>query len=308
MKPCLKWVGGKTQILDAVLNRFPERMNDYYEPFLGGGSVLLGFLSQRRDRCAGTVYASDINPHLIALYRNIQSRHTSLIVELRRLITDYKSASAAAGTATVTRTPATYEEALTSPESYYYWIRSRFNGLVAQEYPLTVSSAMFLFLNRTCFRGLYREGPRGFNVPYGNYASPFSDDIEEHIESIHRLIQGVVFRCCSWVDALRTAGRGDFVYLDPPYVPVAHDSFVSYTADGFGEESHMKLFTTCHSLVEKGVAILMSNSDTSLVAAQFPAPRYELEKIVCRRAINSKKPGAQANEVLVRGGQLALDV
>jgi DNA adenine methylase len=301
MKPCLKWAGGKTQILDAVLDRFPATMRDYYEPFLGGGSVLLGFLARGRAP-TGNIYASDINPHLIALYRNIQSRPADLIVEFKRLIADSAAAAAAASSQPANRNPATYEDALTSPESYYYWIRARFNGLSPQEYPLTVSSAMFLFLNKTCFRGLYREGPHGFNVPYGHYSNPFADDIEAHIHAISALVQRVSFRCCSWSDALATVCPGDFVYLDPPYVPVAEGSFVSYTAAGFSEENHMNLFSTCHSLVERGARILMSNSDTSLVAAQFPAANYTTEKIVCRRAINSKRPGTQAMEVLIGGG------
>ena len=133
-KPFLKWVGGKTQILDEVLTRFPRTMRDYHEPFVGGGSVLLALLNKRTAGTvvvSGTVYASDLNPTLIGLYRNVQGRVEELIVEVRRLVAETPGTAADE----VNRSPASLEEALTSPESYYYWSRARFNAIADSTVP-----------------------------------------------------------------------------------------------------------------------------------------------------------------------------
>ena len=122
VKPFLKWVGGKTQIIHDVLALFPKQIHNYHEPFLGGGSVLLALLSDKSITVSGRIYASDINPHLIAIYKNIQHHPEQLIEEVKKLTDAYAKCS---GTV-VNRKPATIEEAMTSPESYYFWIRSHF--------------------------------------------------------------------------------------------------------------------------------------------------------------------------------------
>lgn len=300
MKPFLKWVGGKSQILEKVLAGFPKEMNNYFEPFTGGGSVLLGLLAARKAgyiKVHGTVYASDLNPSLIGLYSNIQTQVEAVLAELKRV--GAEAARAAAGL-TVNRKPASLEEALTSPESYYYWTRARFNALSAEEKRGPLGSALFLVLNKTCFRGVWREGPKGFNVPFGHYKNPGVFD-EASMREASALLQGVVFRVASYEQALEGVGAGDFVYLDPPYAPVSETSFVGYTADGFDLDAHKKLFALCGQLSAKGAPMLMSNADVKLVRDAFPAPAFSTEVISCRRAIHSKDPAARANEVLIRG-------
>lgn len=286
-KPFLKWVGGKTQILEHVLSMFPSEIRNYHEPFLGGGSVLLGFLSYAKVgkiRLTGKVYASDLNPNLIALYKNIQERPRELIAEVKKL----------SG----------------SGEEYYYEIRTRFNALRDGEERMGVcASAMMLYLNKHGFRGMYREGPRGFNVPYGNYKKPCVLD-EAHILGVSELIRGVDFSVCSFKDALSKVGGGgegdssggccDFVYLDPPYAPENETSFVGYTAGGFDAEQHKALFKLCNELAGRGsVKLLMSNADVPFVKGAFPAPLFRTVVISCRRAINSKNPESRTNEVLI---------
>ena len=299
VKPFLKWVGGKTQIINDVLELFPKEMKNYHEPFLGGGSVLLALLTHKHNgsiKVSGQVYASDLNSNLIGLYKNIQSHPDALIAEVKKLSAEF--AGCQEGTV-VNRKASNIEEALTSPESYYFWIRTKFNALSKEGRATVPGSAMLLFMNKTCFRGVYREGPNGINVPYGNYKNPSILD-EDHIKTVSTLIQDVVFANCGFSDALAGAASGDFVYLDPPYAPENETSFTGYTADGFDLENHKALFKICGEMKEKDVQMLMSNAEVKLVTDAFPSPKYTTKIISCRRAINSKEPDKRANEVLIR--------
>ena len=296
-KPLLKWVGGKTQILDEVLSLFSIKIKNYHEPFLGGGSVLLGLLSYvkyNKIKISGTIYASDLNSNLIGLYKNIQSNSSELINELKKVVEEFNSIK---GT-TVNRKASTIQEALTSRESYYFWIRTKFNKLSKEDRTLPIGSAMLLFMNKTCFRGVYREGPNGFNVPFGNYKNPYILD-ENHIIEVSQLIKDVVFTHRTFSDSLINVVEGDFVYLDPPYAPESERSFVSYTSDGFNIENHTELFSMCNSMNINAVKFLMSNAAVNLVKDAFPLPVYNTKIISCRRAINSKNPESITNEVLI---------
>lgn len=295
MKPFLKWVGGKTQIMEEVLAQFPTTMVNYHEPFLGGGSVLLAVLSKVRAgalKISGKVYASDVNSNLIGLYKNVQVNPAALIAEVRKLMVEFAEAR---GTV-INRKATTLAEAKTSPESYYFWIRAKFNAL--EDRTTVQGSAMLLFLNKTCFRGVYREGPHGFNVPYGNNKNPSILD-DEHIMAVSALIKDVVFTCGSFAETLGRPVAGDFVYMDPPYAPENATSFVAYTADGFGTENHAALFARCETMRLAGVKLVMSNADVKLVKDAFVEPAYRTKIVSCRRAIHSTNPGARTNEVLI---------
>ena len=296
-KPFLKWAGGKTQILSEVFSLFPKVINNYHEPFLGGGSVLLSLLSLRKQgkyTVRGTIYASDLNANLINLYKNIQADPTLFITEVKHITDVFSKLTVRDGN----QKPTTLEEAMTSQESYYYWIRKKFNALRPEQKTLPAASAMVVFLNKTGFKGMYREGPNGYNIPFGHYKNP-SVIIEEHIREVALLIKDVVFTVRPFSDSLSCLEDGDFVYLDPPYAPENDKSFVGYTADGFDLENHKALFKLCVELKAKNVKMLMSNADVKLVKDAFPVPTYLTKIISCRRAINSKDPSKRANEVLI---------
>jgi len=278
MKPFIKWVGGKTQIIDEVLQRFPREINNYYEPFLGGGSVLIGVLSDESITIKGKVVASDVNPHLIALYKKVQENPKELLKNFNQIVEEYSKCPQEKGD----KKPKTIEEAMTSKESYYYWIRDRFNKEHLPE--------QFVFLNKTCFRGLHREGPNGFNVPFGHYKT-LPTLYQDNILKVSKLFENVTFVCQSFEKSFETVSDDDFIYMDPPYVPVNTTSFTSYTK---GEFNHSELFTGINALKCRW---LLSNADVPILeeSVDYDTIYY----IECRRAINSKDPASKINEVLI---------
>jgi DNA adenine methylase len=296
-KPILKWVGGKTQIMDKLIVDFPTEINNYREIFLGGGSVLLTLLSYIKNgviKIHGNIYAYDLNEPLIYIYKNIQTRHNELYYILRNIITDFNDC----GNGEINRKPANIQEAKIAKENYYYWIRSEYNKLCVNDKNDILGSAMFIFLNKTCFRGVFRVGPNGFNVPYGHYPNPEIIN-KEHLEEIHNLIQNVVFECCDFNTSLTNVEPKDFIYLDPPYCPESDTSFVGYTENGFNIEHHNNLFKLIHNLTETNKKVMLSNADVSLVRENFTNPIYKTLSILCKRSINSKNPDAKAKEVII---------
>jgi DNA adenine methylase len=304
-KPILKWVGGKTQIIDKLITDFPVEINNYREAFLGGGSVLLTLLSYVKSgiiKIQGNIYAYDLNEPLIYIYKNIQTHHNELYNVMQTIITDFNEC----GNGEINRTPKNIAEAKIAKENYYYWIRSEYNKLCLNNgaFGLTdkksiLGSAMFIFLNKTCFRGVFRVGPKGFNVPYGHYNNPEIIN-KEHLEEIHNLIQNVVFECCDFNTSLTIVEPNDFVYLDPPYAPETDTSFVGYTENGFNIENHNNLFKLIHILTDTNKKIMLSNADVSLVRENFTNEKYNTLSILCKRSINSKNPDAKAKEVIIK--------
>ena len=298
-KPLIKWVGGKTQIIDKVLAKFPKQIQSYYELFLGGGSVLFALLNEVENKnilIENEINAFDINETLIYLYKNIQTNSELLFIEIKKLVDIYESISGEI----INRNPKNIEEAKTSQESYYYWIRSQYNKI--KDNKSLIRSAMFVFLNKTCFRGVYRVGPNGFNVPFGHYKNPEIIS-KEHLQTIKNLIKNVNFYHLDFEKSFEMIKNNEeykfqnFVYLNPPYVPITNTSFVSYSENGFSLEKHKRLFELCNNL--KNTKMLMSNSDVKLVKDNFKLETYTIEIISCKRSINAKNPESKINEVLI---------
>jgi DNA adenine methylase len=292
-KPFLKWVGGKTQLINQVTGKFPNKINNYHEIFLGGGSVLFALLSLQKEEkieIKGKIYAYDLNESLINIYKNIQSNSEELFEYMEKYWKEYDEITGSE----VNRKPKTKEDSKTSKESYYYWVRSLFNSMNKS---LVERSAIFIFLNKTCFRGLYREGPNGFNVPYGHYKKTPSMITKDELNSISELIQEVHFECCDFGESINKVNKGDTMYLDPPYAPENSKSFVGYTTDGFSIETHNKLFKKIIEKDKSGIAFILSNSKVEMVINYFKD--YNTEDVLARRAINSKNPESKTTEVII---------
>jgi len=290
-KPFLKWVGGKKQIINHIISKIPNEMNNYHELFLGGGSVLLSVLSlQKQNKIVikNKIHAYDINNDLINVYKNIQNNKEELYKIINLYINEYNSITGSI----INRKPISIEESKTSKESFYYWIRNKYNKM---DKNTIECSAIFMFINKTCFRGMYREGPNGYNVPYGHYKEISTIISKTDLDIISNLIKDVEFKQNSFIDSIKNVKDGDFVYLDPPYSPENSKSFVGYNADGFNLEKHELLFNEIKKF--KNIKFVMSNAKVDIVTNSFKD--YNCHEIVARRAINSKNPGSTTNEVII---------
>ena len=296
-KPFLKWVGGKTQIINDIVNTIPTQIQNYHEIFLGGGSVLLAVLSlqkQGKITITGNVCAYDLNEQLINVYKNVQKNKDELFIKITEYVNTYSKIS---GTE-INRDPNTLEQAITSRESYYYWLRKKYNEIIDKT--SVDCSALFMVINKTCFRGMYREGPRGYNVPFGHYKTVPTVITRQEIDNVSELIKNVNFVHSDFQVSMENVGEGDIMYLDPPYAPETCNSFVKYTSDGFGLDKHNALFTLIKELhTKKNVSFIMSNAKVSLVTDAFCD--YNCQDIVARRAIHSKNPGETTIEIVVSG-------
>jgi DNA adenine methylase len=290
-KPFLKWVGGKTQIINDIISKLPKEINNYHELFLGGGSVLFAVLSLQKQNkiiIKNKIYAYDININLINMYKNIQNNKDKLYNILKSYFKEYDNISGNI----INRNPQTINDAKTSKESYYYWIRKKYNNIDKDSIEC---SALFIFINKICFRGMYREGPNGFNVPYGHYKKTPSLISETEINYISELIKNVEFKHCNFIDSIKNVKEADFVYLDPPYAPENSKSFVKYVEDGFDLKTHELLFIEIKKL--KNIKFIMSNAKVDIVINSFKD--YNCDEITARRAINSKNPGSTTTEVII---------
>jgi len=267
--PVVKWVGGKTKLLPELLARMPARYGRYYEPFVGGGALFFRVAPER-------AVIADSNPDLIGLY-------TSLVTDVAAVIRWLEHHRAA------------------HSEAHYYATRTRWN-----DRELTWSSAeraaTFIYLNKTCFNGLWRVNRAGaFNVPIGRYADP-PICVPDALRAASAVLAGATLRYADYRAAITDARRGDFLYFDPPYDPVAPTAnFTSYTADTFGAEHQRELADTARALVARGCQVMLSNSDTSFIRTLYKG--FQIDRVKCSRAINSNaaKRG-EVDEVIITAG------
>ncbi len=272
----MKWAGGKAQLLPELVARSPRSMGTYYEPFIGGGAVFFALMADP-DLAPRRAVLNDLNRNLIDAYTVVRDDPGALMARLSEVEARYLAADAG-------------ERAI-----LYYQERARQPGDAVDV------AARFIFLNKTCFNGLYRVNRRGeFNVPHGRYARPRILDAPA-IEAASAALQDVELRCGDFEAALAGATAGDFVYLDPPFEPLSKtSSFTSYTEGSFDRAQQLRLRRLVDELTDRGVAVMLSNSPAEwLVGVYEGAFRYQIDRIPARRAINSRGDRRGAIDELV---------
>ncbi len=255
-RPFLKWTGGKGQILPRLLAELPSNFGDYHEPFLGGGALF--FALCRQGRMAGRkIYLSDSNAELITTYKAIRDDVDGVI---RRL------------------------EPLKYDEDKFYEVRA----MNPAKLPPTGVAARMIYLNRTCFNGLYRVNKSGrFNTSWGRYTDPLICD-EPNLRAVSAVLVGVELRGGSFEATRSKAKAGDLVYLDPPYLPAsATANFTSFTNLGFSIKDHEWLLQMFWDMAGIGAFILLSNSDSEWAREHYRLGSRIME-VRARRSINSK--------------------
>ena len=308
INPVLKWVGGKTQILDKITDKIPKTFDTYYEPFVGGGSVFLQLLKEVCEGSRNIIHfkINDLNTDLITLYQTIQSRAPALIAKLTEIVDVYNGAPSVQYPPRhryVITPEIPIDELQRQGKSYvFYYYRQRYNSITSsvmddRSAEAIEKSALLIFLNKTCFRGLYRVGKNGFNVPFGNYDNP-SVFNSEQLLTLHKAFTDydVEFSNADFATASKGIKKRDFVYFDPPYYPIEKESFTSYNLDGF-DENHTNLLKLCKVLKRRKIPFLQSNSCSPFILENYK--KFTIEKVLCRRRINSKNPEATENEVFI---------
>ena len=289
LKPFVKWVGGKGQLIDEIKKLLPsdeERvLTKYAEPMVGGGALFFDILSRYR---FDELYISDINCELINAYKAIKQGVGVLIERLSEM--------------QMTFLPLDYN----GRKYYYYSIRDRFNALTLSDETSIEKAAYFIFLNKTCFNGLYRVNRKGlFNVPMGAYKNPTICDAE-NLRNIHDALQNVTIVCGDYTLSKFFIDNKTFVYLDPPYRPISETSaFTSYNSDAFDDNEQIRLAKFIDEINEVGAKIVLSNSDPKNVNPNdnFFDDLYKLYKIhrvSATRMINSNaEKRGKINELLI---------
>ncbi len=258
-KPFVKWAGGKRQLLPVISNHIPSKFERYFEPFLGGGAVFFSLvLKEKKTKW----FLSDLNSDLVLSYVTIRDKVQELISSLETHAANYAKNSSV----------------------YYYKIRE-----TNPKHDVDKVSRL-IFLNKTCFNGLYRVNSKGkFNVPVGRYVNPNIVNKENLLE-VSKILQSrdISIKCQDFEDALHTVGHGDFVYLDPPYQPVSSTaSFTSYTDSDFDFSDQRRLYDKFKALDKKGVKVLLSNSHSEDILELFKEFSDGIIEINANRFINS---------------------
>ena len=287
-KPFVKWVGGKTQLLDDIKKTLPHNLSQikdvtYIEPFVGGGAVLFWILQEYPNITRAII--NDINEELICTYRVIKSDVENLILELTRIQTEYLALDEIAR------------------KDYFLSLRERYNEKNNSDIE---TAALFIFLNRTCFNGLYRVNSKGkFNVPHGRYTNPKICD-EETLRADSAVLQRVEILCGDFSQTGKYADDNVLYYFDPPYRPLTDTSaFTSYAKEGFDDTEQMRLRDFCEQISKHKSLFVASNSDPQNVDNEdnffdHLYKRFSIKRVSAARMINSKGNGRGAiSEIMI---------
>jgi DNA adenine methylase len=262
VKPFVKWAGGKTFLLPCIEKLLPSSINTYYEPMVGGGALLFRLLEMKRIEKA--VISDTVQP-LMNTYLQLKKNPYAVLDVLKSLSTRHMNLLRKTGYAA----------------SLYYHVRET----VQSGNPAT-QAAKFIYLNKTCYNGLFRVNKSGeFNAPYGSYQNPTLCN-EPLILEVSKALKNVRIFCADFEESVQDAKKGDLVYFDPPYLPIKPTSFVSYTKASFTVADHERLERTMHFLTKKGVKVILSASSSPLTRKIFR--KYTRIEVQSPRRINSK--------------------
>ena len=267
--PFVKWAGGKRQLLSQIKERMPEKYNDYYEPFVGGGVVTFELLP-------ANALINDINKALINAYKQICNAPEAFLKAVNKLD----------------------EEMWEDGKEYYYSLREHYNDkLMKAEYDVELA-ALFVFINKHCFNGLYRVNGKGlFNVPYNNSRRTSVD--EGTIMEISKYLQGITITDGDFEEACKGAKKCDFVFIDSPYAPLNPTSFEAYTKEGFDIESHKRLARLYDELTARGCFCMLTNHNTKLINELYGGKGYTIDVVGVKRMINSDASNRVGEEVII---------
>lgn len=269
VNPVLKWAGGKTQLLPEINKRLPKQFNTYYEPFLGGGALLFSLLPS-------SAVINDLNSELMNVYKCI--KHDTQFLRLLKELDRHQSLHS---------------------KSYYYLIRDLDCSPYYKNWRDYERAARTIYLNKTCFNGLYRVNKKGhFNTPIGTEKYKKLYDLD-NITNMHEYLKNnnVKILCGSYSSAVKDAKAGDFIYFDPPYDYQDGDGFTSYTIDGFTKENQVELFNLFKELSDKGVYVMLSNNNTDFIRDLYKD--YNIDVVYAKRAINHKGDGRGVVEEVI---------
>lgn len=267
--PFVKWAGGKRQLLPQIRERMPQHYNRYFEPFVGGGAVLFDLQPEH-------ALINDINKALINAYKIICENPEEFLRAVKQLDNEMQQ----------------------NGKEYYYAKREDYNDkLMRAEYDVELA-ALFVFINKHCFNGLYRVNGKGlFNVPYNQSKCASLD--EKLIMDISQVLQGVTILDGDFEDACADAQQGDFIFLDSPYAPLNPASFESYTKEGFDMESHRRLARLYDDLTAKGCFCMLTNHNTEFINTLYGNKGYKIDVVSVKRLINSDASNRVGEEVII---------
>ena len=267
--PFVKWAGGKRQLLSQIKERMPEKYNNYLEPFVGGGAAAFVLLPEK-------ALINDINKALINAYKQICDAPDAFLKTVNNLDAEM------------------WEDG----KKYYYSLREHYNDkLMKAEYDVELA-ALFVFINKHCFNGLYRVNGKGlFNVPDNNSRRDSVD--EGAIRDISKYLQGITIIDGDFEEACKGAKKGDFIFIDSPYAPLNPTSFESYTKEGFDIESHRRLARLYDELTERGCYCMLTNHNTELINDLYGNKGYKIDVVSVKRMINSDASNRVGEEVII---------
>ncbi len=282
-RPFVKWAGGKGQLLDKIAQSLPANFANnnevcYVEPFVGGGAVLLWMLQNYPNITRAVI--NDLNSELISTYRVVKTNVDTLVVRLKEIENEYL--------------------ALNDEERKEYYLTKRvlFNKKSHDNIDM---SALFIFLNKTCFNGLYRVNSKGaFNVPHGRYANPRICDAENLI-AVSKVLQKVEILCGDFEQTIAYADENSFFYFDPPYKPLTESSsFTAYTSSGFNDGEQVRLMNFCNKIAQRKAMFIESNSDADNRFFDNLYNQFQIKRITAIRTINSvASRRGELNEIII---------